>query len=270
MRKIPILLSSLVLLALGSTPVQAATIKIECRWSHAAPDDPIVYPNQPGAAHLHEFFGNTSTNASSTYASMLGAATTCPFTGDTGGYWAPALLTKDGTRIQPKRMTVYYRDRPLETRPVTPFPPDFRMIAGSPTAGTWGFNCDGTALITTSRIDCSGQSAGHTLVRGTVIFPNCGMLDAKGNVVVDSADHRSHVAYPTSARLGCPASHPVKLPHIKINVRWSISNCVAAGCVLSSDMHASCSVPGCSLHSDFWNTWNQAALVTMVQTQLNA
>jgi hypothetical protein len=221
-------------------------------------------------AHLHEFFGNTSTNAASTYASMLKATTTCPFTGDTGGYWVPALYTSSGQRVVPRRMTVYYRDRPQESKPVTPFPPDFRMIAGSPTAGTWGFNCDGTALRTTSLIDCSGLSSGHTFVRGTVIFPNCGKRDASGNIVTDSPDHRSHVAYPVSAKVGCPTSHPVKLPHLKINVRWGITNCVAARCYLASDHERSCTTNGCSLHSDFWNTWDQAALVKMVTTQLNA
>src|SRR5581483_11682758 len=28
-----------------------------CDFSHEAPDDPIAKPNQPGASHLHQFFG---------------------------------------------------------------------------------------------------------------------------------------------------------------------------------------------------------------------
>jgi hypothetical protein len=119
------------------------------------------------------------------------------------------------------------------------------------------------------RIDCSGGTTGHTYVRATVIFPNCGRLDANGRVVTDSPDHRSHVAYPISQRQGCPSTHPVQLPHVKFNVRFDVTNCISAGCRLSSDAAAGC-VTGCSLHADFWNTWNQSALVNMVNTKLNA
>ena len=37
--------------------------KVECGWSHSAPDDPIVHPGTPGRSHLHDFFGNTATDA---------------------------------------------------------------------------------------------------------------------------------------------------------------------------------------------------------------
>ena len=269
MRRATLVVILLALITLGATPAKAQSFITECGPSHRAQVDPIVTPNGV-SAHFHEFFGNTTTNASSTYATMIGQATTCDVAGDTAGYWAPTLLNSAGQVIPARRMTVYYRDRPQESRTVTPFPPDFRMIAGAPQPGISGWNCDGLALSTTVRIDCSGQTSGHTFVRGTIIFPNCGQLNAAGNVITDSPDHRSHVAYPISARRGCPATHPVQLPHLKVNIRYAVSNCIAAGCRISSDPGASCTVPGCSLHSDFWNTWDQTALVNMVNTQLNS
>ena len=42
-----------------------------CDYSHSLKDDPIVYPGQPGVSHLHDFYGNTTTNAYSTIASLL-------------------------------------------------------------------------------------------------------------------------------------------------------------------------------------------------------
>ncbi len=33
---------------------------VECAYDHAAPDDPIVAPGEPGASHLHVFFGHTA------------------------------------------------------------------------------------------------------------------------------------------------------------------------------------------------------------------
>jgi hypothetical protein len=98
-RRTLLVITSVALVALGATPVSAQSLKIECNASHTAADDPIVFPGRPGAAHLHEFFGNTSTNASSTYASMVGKPTTCPFAGDTAGYWMPALFNSSGQRI---------------------------------------------------------------------------------------------------------------------------------------------------------------------------
>ena len=41
-----------------------------CRYSHQAPDDPIVFPGKPGASHQHTFVGNRTTNASSTFGSL--------------------------------------------------------------------------------------------------------------------------------------------------------------------------------------------------------
>jgi hypothetical protein len=228
-RKTLFLIMAIAVMVLDAVPAHAATVQIECEKSHFAADDPIVFPGRAGATHMHEFFGNRSTNASSTYSSMLGKPTTCPFPGDTAGYWAPTLLNASGQRIPARRMTVYYRDRPVESARVTPFPPDFRMIAGAPTNGVWGFNCDGLVLSPSVRINCSGQTSGHTYVRATVIFPNCGKLDASGRVVTDSPDHRSHVAYPISQRQGCPATHPIQLPHVKMNVRYDVSDCIRPG-----------------------------------------
>jgi hypothetical protein len=49
-------------------------------------DDPIVFPGQPGASHMHDFFGNETTNAYSTQSSMLAGATNCRIPSDTAGY----------------------------------------------------------------------------------------------------------------------------------------------------------------------------------------
>jgi len=56
-------------------PVVGA-FRTECRYSHVSFDDPIVYPGQPGAAHLHAFYGNTAMDAYTTTADN-GASSTC-------------------------------------------------------------------------------------------------------------------------------------------------------------------------------------------------
>src|SRR3569623_1700242 len=56
------------------------------------PDDPIVFPNMPGASHSHTFMGNTTTNAATTLASLQAGGTACITPGDKTGYWLPTLL----------------------------------------------------------------------------------------------------------------------------------------------------------------------------------
>lgn len=69
-------------------------IRFLCSFSHLSYDDPILFPNRPGATHLHLFFGNRNTNYASTYATLRASgAGTCD-----GGpinrtaYWMPAMI----------------------------------------------------------------------------------------------------------------------------------------------------------------------------------
>src|SRR4051794_15498776 len=79
---------------------------VHCAFSHRAMDDPIVHPGMPGAAHSHDFFGNTTTNAYSTLQSLRAGSTTCDIPGDTAAYWMPTVYD-GGIAIQPQRVTVY-------------------------------------------------------------------------------------------------------------------------------------------------------------------
>ena len=107
---------------------QAATprFQIRCHPSHLAQEDPIVSPGVP-SAHMHEFFGNTTTNARSTYQSMVGGGTTCSAVADTAGYWVPTLISPDGQVVQAETILLYYRGE--EGALTVAFPPDLRMVA---------------------------------------------------------------------------------------------------------------------------------------------
>ena len=41
-----------------------------CKPGQILRDDPIVYPGQAGASHLHQFWGNLGANANSNYQSL--------------------------------------------------------------------------------------------------------------------------------------------------------------------------------------------------------
>jgi hypothetical protein len=91
-RSLASLVPLVVLLGLSVPPVQAAQpgqFVLRCGYSHTLPDDPIVFPGQPGASHLHDFYGNTGVNAFSTFETMLAGETNCRVPSDTAGYWPP-------------------------------------------------------------------------------------------------------------------------------------------------------------------------------------
>ena len=224
-----------------------------CRFSHRAPDDPIVLPNQPGYSHDHTFFGSTATNAASTPDTLRGTRTTCNRVEDTAAYWAPTLVVDDKA-VAALDAAVYYRRTTIA--PVRAFPAGLEMVAGDSKSTQpedtrvvfW--NCDLHAVdISTGPVDCGGRS-----LRLHVVFPECW-----DGTHLDSADHKSHMAYATNGV--CPSTHPVAVPQIVLNIRYPVSG---AG-------HVEVSSSGrYSGHADFVNAWDEAALTRLVSYCLNS
>ena len=123
-----------VLAVLGTAPAasaananKGASFSVRCDFSHRASDDPIVYPGKPGASHSHDFFGNESTDAFSTYRSMLKGGTTCTRPLDTAGYWMPTVRW-GGQTIDSDRAVFYYRAGGKDHKKVKPFEAGLKMI----------------------------------------------------------------------------------------------------------------------------------------------
>ncbi len=228
-----------------------------CAFSHMAMDDPIVYPRQPGASHDHSFVGNTTTNAFSTLRTLRAGSSTCKRGGETAAYWMPTLLL-NGQMVAPSTATIYYRRK---TRaPVRAFPAGFKMIAGNRQASApqgmqitfWNCGAASTVPASTEVPTCPNTRAQS--LRLHVNFPSC--WDGRH---FDSADHQSHVAY--AVRGACPASHPVALPAISLIYRYPITG--GSDVTLSSGGRY-------SAHADFFNSWRQGRLVSLVNNCLNA
>lgn len=81
--------------AIAASNPRLGTFRVFCLLSHRLPDDPIIFPGQPGASHSHDFMGSTVVNASSTTAELLAGDTSCKDRKDKSGYWIPTLLYKD-------------------------------------------------------------------------------------------------------------------------------------------------------------------------------
>jgi Domain of unknown function (DUF1996) len=241
------------------TAEEPGLFRVECPLVKQAHVDPIVSPGRP-SHHLHDLFGNASTTAESTYVEMLSGETDCTAAGDTAAYWSPALVTPQGTIVRPERAIFYYRNRPAGRGATMPFPRDFRMTAG----GQDGFpnaywTCDGEKdMALATRRDHIPDCGADGNVKMHVFFPSC--WDGKR---LDSADHRSHVAYGLDEdnRVDgtnpdkCPASHPVKIPQLDYRVLYPARG--GAGYRLADGA----TIP----HADFWNTWQQSHLDRWVQ-----
>lgn len=91
-------------------------LRFLCDPSHLSWDDPIVYPGQSGAAHLHHFFGNTLVHAGSTYQSLrtTGDGTCAGGPINRTGYWYPAVIKPAGPGfpvakvVKPAFIELYY------------------------------------------------------------------------------------------------------------------------------------------------------------------
>lgn len=93
-------------------PVRGSEFRAECRTSHRGPNDPIVFPGQTGVSHIHEFFGNRTTDANSTLQSLRLGSTNCDPAVDLSAYWTPTLY-QNGQPVAPERVEF------LITYPVT-------------------------------------------------------------------------------------------------------------------------------------------------------
>jgi len=268
------------LAALASAPAASAASRehgasfaVRCDFSHRASDDPIVHFGEPGAAHSHDFLGNTSTKFDSTYQSMIAAPTTCSRPEDTAGYWIPTVSWKDqqGTHIlTSNRAVFYYRAGDKDYRTVQPFAKDLRIIADKNiNGGRIRWYC-GTGDDKSGSPDPPTQCSGGVLGM-KIIFPDCVAKDPTGGgQQLDSADHKSHMARskPQSdgTRKCSDPSYPIPVPTLTINANFPMPT-TQGQVALSSDEPSD--PPGSTMHSDFWNTWNQAELERLVTQCIN-
>jgi hypothetical protein len=229
---------------------------VECAYSHAAADDPIVHPGMPDASHLHVFFGNVTTDANSNLASLNAGDTTCDQRLDRAAYWAPALL--DGGRlVPPVKSTAYYRAGVgIDPTIVQPYPAGLAVVAGNAAAtaaqpiSVVAWSCGAGS----ERVAMPPSCPDNRFLRLIVTFPDCW-----DGVNLDSANHVDHVAYSSGGR--CAASHPVPIPQLQFAVEYD-----HAGPVDGLELASGGLLTG---HADFLNAWDPAKLATEVRSCLH-
>ncbi len=225
-----------------------------CPLSHSAMNDPIVHRGHPGVSHQHEFFGNTTTDASSTYKSMVNAPSTCSDDGDRSAYWVPELRI-DGKRVVPRRVDTYYRvAHGVKPADVKAFPDGLEVLAGdqhatkNPSLLVAAWSCGlSPELSHAPPKDCTLDRP----VQLRLTYPSC--WDGKH---IRSADHISHMAYP-NPKTGCDAQHPVAVPQLTLTVHYPYAGSYRTATLASGGF--------ATTHGDFLAAWQHPRIDDQVE-----
>jgi hypothetical protein len=301
------------LAALASAPAASAASRdhgasfaVRCDFSHRLSDDPIVHPGEPGAAHSHDFLGNTTTKFDSTYGSMSksGTPTTCSRPEDTAGYWIPTVSWKDqkGTQtLKPTRAVFYYRAGDKDYRRVQPFAKDLRIIADKDVNGArirWYCGTgDDKAGSPDPPTRCSGAVLGLKIV-----FPDCvargDLNDSNLSPVPSDSNYKAgalrdpdtgQVIDPDTGQVIDIVDDDPDSPDHRLHMARSVlqsdgtRSCPDTHPILfpTLTLNANFPIPKQSgrvtlssgavstMHADFWNTWDQTELERLVVECIN-
>ena len=175
-------------------------------------------------------------------------------------------------------LTWRLRQRPSPSNNnLTAFPPGFRVVAGNP--GLRNFTGDFAAqAISYNCLNYNGPATPETNefpnmncpdgLRVQVYFPSC--WDGKN---LDSADHKSHMAYPASGAYNngpCPPDHPVQMISIFYEVIYQTNLFANEWYGSTQPFVLSTGDPtGYGFHGDFVNGWDVSVLQTAVDECLN-
>ena len=248
-------------------------------------DDPIVYPGQPGRSHLHQFYGNTSADANSTFASLRASGdSTCNNMGNgtaanRSAYWIPAMLDGRGHVVQPDYVQVYYKREP--TGPGTLCDPrnprSHGTCVGIPNGLKFIFGFDmlgGNPRTHIGHYKCAGGGAGNRVARSlpdvekwcrpgnhlvaSISTPTC--WDGKN---LDSPNHRDHLSRTRrdgkTGLVKCPKTHPYYMPKFTLSIFYRVGEGDDVGLwQLSSDHMYPDRPHGATLHADYFEAWDNS------------
>jgi len=224
-------------------PDVVGAFRFMCAAGQVNRDDPIVFPNQPGKSHLHQWFGNLGGKASSTYKSLRTTGdTTCGNILNRSAYWMPAMLNGRGQVVRPDYVSSYYKRIPASSpdcngvgeramaQRCTGIARGLRYIFGYDMMkggdqgqhGTWG--CDGPTAVKGAFASLADVAKVCTV--GNRIFVTLGGPTCWDGKRLDSPNHRDHVGSVGYGDWGypkCDKDHPVMMPGFLLGVFWMVA-----------------------------------------------
>lgn len=259
----------------SAAPDVVGAFRFICTPGQLNYDDQVLYPGVTGGApHLHQWYGNTTGNYSSTYATLRAAGeSTCSNKLNRSAYWVPALMNGAGKVIQPDYLSIYYKrhadgDPPClreSAKGCVGLPTGLRVVSGydmkrmgqaQPEADTFHHRCISAGKPSVHRktlaeavSDCGGAGQIMTAIN----FGNC------WNGALDSADHRSHLThaqYIGQAYAQCPATHPYVIPEVTQQIAYTIDAGDGAIAFSFDLMPGMTMAGGSTFHADYMEAWD--------------
>ncbi|PKS10905.1 hypothetical protein jhhlp_002663 [Lomentospora prolificans] len=210
--------------------------------------DPLVSPGEEPSSHAHQIAGGNSFQSSMPPVRFDPASestcTSCNYLEDASNYWTPLVYfqARNGSfkRVPQKPPVgfdeyasgtrIYYYGTYNDDRP-TAFPKGFRMQYGnlarhgiektSKFQGM-GYQCVDMGEVQGAYTQHFPTTPCQYGIVTSVWFPPCW-----DGVRVDSDDHMSHMAFPSTGSIEdgapCPESHPVQVPHMYLDSIWDTS-----------------------------------------------
>jgi len=181
----------------------ARTMQIGCKVWKTAAIDPIVDP-PAGTAHRHDFIGNLSTNADSTFESLVAnKSTSCKTPSYTSADWFPDIRERGQSGSIPVLYAnVYYAGDGTQAQ----FPDGLQLI-GMPPAGDVDYRCGAQQGTLYEEPDgLIGCTAEQYRIR--IQFPNC--YDGSGLAPTDT------IYRPRQ----CPSSHPIEFHQTRVAIHY--------------------------------------------------
>ncbi len=261
-----------------------------CEFSHFSYDDPLIFPNQPGASHLHMHFGNTHVNAFTTFDSLLnsGSSTCNGQELNRTGYWVPALFDGNGNVRVPERVVIYYKGEGLARGNSQVYPDGAAIIAeknlntapasegGAP--GKMTFVCSdnrstNTGIGSHTMPNCDGSRftapGRRTVLEMNVKFPQCWNGKDAGNY--------KNFRPPSGPWYGsnCSGEYNQTFPNLEYFVNYVVEPGEnTSNWFLSSDVDATAfgsnkKPGGTTTHGDWWGGWNKEVANMWIKNCVN-
>lgn len=259
----------------SASPAAAAadpSFKVTCYPRGMAQNDPIVFPGQAGRSHMHSFYGAKGVDENTTVDSLLAQPSSqCGGyfdTVDLSAYWIPTLYQNGvakHTETGAYQLHAYYQRAggPGGALVDQAFPRGLRMIAGDMRATT---PQDSVSYVCANAEDTGSQrGGGHEFMScgsdevfvAKLVFPDCW-----DGVNLDSADHKSHMAYSSGPSATCPSDHPVKLPRLTFEAWYFGVNGDASAFAWASG-------GAYTFHGDVISAWDTRAAANLVNQCIN-
>ncbi|MCF8156356.1 MAG: DUF1996 domain-containing protein [Rhodoferax sp.] len=283
-------------------------MRINCLFDHAAYDDPVVYPGVPNGSVLNMFYGSKNIDSKTTFDGLFSSpeAGCSGSTLNRSAYWMPALLSPkynygsgerqldasgapawdvvkakvgEGDRTVAAAHEVFYYSAAVSdvTSIWTP-PIGLRIVAGdamgSPTTKPQSTSVARWHCQSWASTDAAGGPWSSTIpecvapdmLRFDIFFPSCW-----NGVDLDSANHQSHMAYPTGTanNVTCPGTHPYPIVRVSYHFAYPLFpdhlepvTQKSKGFRLASDLYTvdASNKGGMSLHGVWMNGWHPEAM----------